>query len=54
MAIFSYGRDEDKRAYTGNETICVFGFYPNGPHDQISTFIKSKLKQPFTPVMKTD
>ncbi|SNR54867.1 hypothetical protein SAMN04488009_2320 [Maribacter sedimenticola] len=54
MVIFSFGRDEDKRAYTGNEAICVFGFYPKGPHDQISTFIESRLKQPFTPVMKTD
>lgn len=26
MVIFSLGRDDDKRAYTGTDAVCVFGF----------------------------
>ncbi|MFY0688557.1 MAG: DUF1593 domain-containing protein [Cyclobacteriaceae bacterium] len=47
MVIFSYGRDEDKRAYTGTEAICVFGFYPKTSHKKISKFIENRLKEPF-------
>lgn len=47
MVIFSFGRDEDKRAFTGTEAICVFGFYNKSSHRKICKFIKSKLKKPF-------
>lgn len=47
MVIFSYGRDEDKRAYMGTDAICVFGFIGKGDHDQISSFIESRLENPF-------
>jgi hypothetical protein len=48
MVIFSYGRDDDKRAYTGTEAVCVFGFYEKGSHKKISRFIESRLKNPFS------
>ncbi|PZX50992.1 DUF1593 domain-containing protein [Algoriphagus chordae] len=47
MVIFSFGRDEDKRAYTGTEAICVFGFAEKTEHKEISSFIESKIKSPF-------
>ncbi|SDM70942.1 hypothetical protein [Kriegella aquimaris] len=47
MVIFSFGRDEDKRAYTGTDAVCVFGFYKKGSHKQTSKFIESRLKNPF-------
>lgn len=50
MVIFSFGRDEDKRAYTGTDAICVFGFHPKGSHERISKFIESRLESPFAAV----
>lgn len=47
MVIFSYGRDENKRAYTGTDAVSVFGFYPKGDHETISNFIEAKLANPF-------
>ncbi|MFI1744692.1 nucleoside hydrolase-like domain-containing protein [Thalassobellus sediminis] len=47
MVIFSFGRDEDKRAYTGTDAVCVFGFYDKTSHKKISRFIKSTLKNQF-------
>ncbi|WP_198513444.1 nucleoside hydrolase-like domain-containing protein [Confluentibacter lentus] len=47
MVIFSYGRDEDKRAYTGTDAICVFGFYEKDSHKKTSKVIESRLKNPF-------
>ena len=52
MVIFSYGRDEDKRAYTGTDAVCVFGFYDKSSHEKISAFIESCLKKPFKPMKK--
>jgi hypothetical protein len=52
MVIFSYGRDEDKRAYTGTDAICVFGFYEKTSHKKISKFIESRLDNPFEPLSK--
>lgn len=50
MVIFSYGRDQDKRAYTGTAAVSVFGFYPKAAgHDGISAFIEARLQDPFTP-----
>lgn len=49
MVIFSFGRDEDKRAYTGTDAVCVFGFHPKAPgHKAISSFIESRLANPFS------
>jgi hypothetical protein len=49
MVIFSYGRDEDKRAYTGTDAVAVFGFYSKvGGHDAISEFIEARLEDPFS------
>ncbi|PKA97759.1 hypothetical protein B0O79_1428 [Flavobacteriaceae bacterium MAR_2009_75] len=50
MVIFSYGRDEDKRAYTGTDAVCVFGFYSKNSHEAISNFIESRLENPFSPI----
>ncbi|MEP0430384.1 DUF1593 domain-containing protein [Rhodopirellula bahusiensis] len=47
MVIFSFGRDEDKRAYTGTDAVCVFGFQPKGSHEHIASFIESRLESPF-------
>jgi hypothetical protein len=52
MVIFSFGRDEDKRAYTGTDAICVFGFYEKGSHKKISDFIEAGLKNPFKPIKR--
>ncbi|MBM1104545.1 hypothetical protein JQC67_00200 [Aurantibacter crassamenti] len=52
MVIFSFGRDEDKRAYTGTEAISVFGFYEKTEHEKISKFIESKLENPFQSAKK--
>jgi hypothetical protein len=52
MVIFSFGRDEDKRAYTGTDAICVFGFYEKTAHKTISKFIESRLSNPLKPVKK--
>jgi len=48
MVIFSYGRDDDKRAYTGTDAVCVFGFYKKASHEEISSYIKGKLQSPFS------
>lgn len=47
MVIFSFGRDQDKRAYTGTDAVCVFGFHAKGDHGAISNFIESRLAAPF-------
>jgi hypothetical protein len=48
MVIFSYGRDQDKRAYTGTDAVCVFGFHEKAPgHEAISSFIEARLADPF-------
>ncbi len=47
MVIFSYGRDNDKRAFTGTDAVCVFGFHMKGDHQKISKFIDARLKKPF-------
>ncbi|MFG0289472.1 MAG: nucleoside hydrolase-like domain-containing protein [Rhodopirellula sp. JB044] len=47
MVIFSFGRDEDKRAYTGTDAVCVFGFFDKAEHSEISGFIESRLDAPF-------
>lgn len=52
MVIYSFGRDEDKRAYTGTDAICVFGFYEKGPHQEVSDFIEAGLENPFSPITK--
>lgn len=53
MVIFSFGRDEDKRAYTGTDAVCVFGFHQKAPHQTISNFIEERLVKPFRPVSET-
>ncbi len=50
MVIFSFGRDEDKRAYTSTDAVCVFGFYEKASHKKICKFIKSRLRKPFKQV----
>lgn len=50
MVIFSFGRDEDKRAYTGTDAVCVFGFHEKASHKEISDFIEVRLKNPFKPI----
>lgn len=47
MVIFSFGRDQDKRAYTGTAAVCVFGFHTKAPHATIDTFIEARLANPF-------
>ncbi|MFA9391991.1 MAG: nucleoside hydrolase-like domain-containing protein [Prolixibacteraceae bacterium] len=47
MVIFSFGRDEDKRAYTGTDAFCIFGFHNKTSHKEISDFIEARLKSPF-------
>lgn len=48
MVIFSYGRDEDKRAYTGTDAVSVFGFHKkDAGHEAISAFIEARLAAPF-------
>jgi hypothetical protein len=49
MVIFSFGRDEDQRAYTGTDAVCVFGFHPKGDHEDITAFIEARLAAPFSP-----
>lgn len=49
MVIFSFGRDEDQRAYTGTDAVCVFGFHPKGDHADITAFIEARLADPFRP-----
>lgn len=49
MVIFSYRRDEDKRAYTGTDAVCVFGFHPKAAgHKAIFSFIEVRVADPFT------
>lgn len=49
MVIFSYGRDQDKRAYTGTAAVSVFGFQAKASgHASISSFINARLASPFT------
>ncbi len=49
MVIFSYGRDEDKRAFTGTDAVCVFGFHEKAAgHESISSFIEARLADPFS------
>lgn len=52
MVIFSFGRDDDKRAYTGTDAVCVFGFYEKSSHEEISKFIEARLRKPFEPAKK--
>ncbi len=52
MVIFSFGRDEDKRAYTGTDAVSVFGFLQKSPHKKISDFIEQRLADPFNRVTK--
>lgn len=47
MVIFSFGRDQDKRAYSGTNAVCVFGFHKKAAHDSISAFIEARLADPF-------
>ncbi|TWT35254.1 hypothetical protein KOR34_01420 [Posidoniimonas corsicana] len=47
MVIFSFGRDQDKRSYTGLDAACVFGFHKKAPHSRIANFIESRLRAPF-------
>lgn len=48
MVIFSHGRDQDKRAYTGTTAINVFGFARKAAHDSIDGFISARLAAPFS------
>lgn len=52
MVIFSFGRDDNKRAYEGTDAVCVFGFYPKEPHVEIDAFIKARLETPFEPYVE--
>jgi|GEM_PF-3429537 len=48
MVIFSFGREDDKRALHGTEAVSVFGFLSKDlGHKKIDTFIKSRLEKPF-------
>lgn len=50
MVIFSFGRDNDKRAYTNTAAVSVFGFHAkNAGHESISAFIEARLQDPFSP-----
>jgi hypothetical protein len=49
MVIFSFGRDDDQRAYTETAATCVFGFYSrDAEHAEIASFITSRIADPFT------
>jgi hypothetical protein len=51
MAIFSFGRDDDKHALSDTNAVAVFGFLDKAMgHEQISNFIKARLDDPFKPV----
>jgi MYXO-CTERM domain-containing protein len=51
MVIFSFGRDNDQRAYEGTQAVSVFGFYPKeAGHEEIATFINGRLADPFSVV----
>ncbi len=48
MVIFSFGREDDKRALSGTDAICVFGFLnKNIGHEEIKSFIMDRLDNPF-------
>nr|MBI1231776.1 hypothetical protein [Cytophagales bacterium] len=50
MAIFSFGRDDDKHALRNTEAVAVFGFLPKKMgHKEISKFINGRLADPFKP-----
>lgn len=51
MAIFSFGRDDDKHALRNIDAVAVFGFLDKEMgHEEISNFINARLKDPFKPV----
>ncbi|MDF9798851.1 hypothetical protein OKW21_004114 [Catalinimonas alkaloidigena] len=51
MAIFSFGRDDDKHALSNTNAVAVFGFLDKKMgHEEISNFIKARLDDPFKPV----
>jgi len=51
MAIFSFGRDDDKHALSNTDAVAVFGFLDKEMgHEKISSFIKDRLANPFKPV----
>ncbi|NHE56178.1 hypothetical protein [Cyclobacterium plantarum] len=51
MAIFSFGRDDDKHALSNTEAVAVFGFLDKEMgHEKISSFIKDRLADPFKPI----
>ncbi|MBU0537104.1 MAG: hypothetical protein KKG73_01535, partial [Gammaproteobacteria bacterium] len=52
MVIFSFGRDQDKRAYTGTDAVCVFGFQNKSDHKSLSRLIEARLKSPFKATKK--
>ena len=51
MAIFSFGRDDDKHALCNTDAVAVFGFLEKEMgHEQISEFISARLDDPFKPI----
>src|SRR5690606_24412157 len=51
MAIFSFGRDDDKHALGNTDAVAVFGFLEKEMgHEQIKNFINARLDDPFNPV----
>lgn len=51
MAIFSFGRDDDKHALRNTDAVAVFGFLDKSMgHTQISNFIRARLEAPFKPI----
>lgn len=51
MAIFSFGRDDDKHALSNTDAVAVFGFLDKEMgHEKIRDFIKDRLSVPFKPV----
>jgi hypothetical protein len=51
MAIFSFGRDDDKHALRNTDAVAVFGFLEKDlEHAQISSFINARLDDPFIPI----
>ncbi len=53
MAIFSFGRENDLRALSGTDAVCVFGFLDkNIGHQGISEYINNRLDIPFNMIAK--
>ena len=51
MAIFSFGRDDDKHALRNTDAVAVFGFLDKRMgHEEIRNFINGRLENPFKPV----